>query len=557
MKRLPYSLLSLSAIFVLLVLVSCTKKPESPAEGVLGGKMLARIPATSVFFFATNTSLPAFKELKESPSYAVGARLPGAFEEAVSAMEESAASPDSRALLDTLKKSGLVPASGSTEDSFEETVLFGDTTEGKLNIGIYASSKSAKGFSDALASLVTGLRSLNVETSEETFQKVKGFKLRLKDPELSRIFEYAYAATDGERIVFATSRSLVDNLFADSPSGLAQLKSQPAFQDVLKGLPPLSRSFTFAYIDSQKFLDALATMPGGAEATAEARSVPVRAAAFTGSFDEVPTGDVSIAVKSGEGANKELLDALKSRSSQPLFRKLPSDLLLFAGFDASLLTKAGSAAEVSGHPEEAKQLQMNQEKISELGNMAIGLRMNDRQSPFPELIVAAEDRKPEASIAQIEETVSSLLTAFGMPSTPWGEKEIEGVKAKFWNSPLGIGIFAAASDGVLFVTTSEAALGDVQKTSRGKGKPLSGVVNKKFSEEVEKTQPPVLLFADFRKLGDLAETTQGTLSAFTGGASQIDRKQIDDMRRMGALAVAFSWGDPCVKIHAELLTPPK
>ena len=281
-------------------------------------------------------------------------------------------------------------------------------------------------------------------------------------------------------------------------------------------------------------------------------TVPVAAALFTGAFDRELSSDLSV-VTTESPETKKWLEPLQSKTAQPFLAKAPGELFFYLGLDAAALAKISDALKESGQPEAAAGADalLQQEATRNLKALMIGLAANETGAPFPDLMIAGNTEDPARAAKSLEEGLSGVLGSLGLPLTEWAEKKIDGHTVRFINSPMGLGLYLATSGDALYLASNEKLLEKSLKPESSLGKKLGQGVQ----QYVAKTSPAAFVHINFAQVADMMESLQGTLAAFSGGASQIEPAQVAELREMGALSVGIAFEAPLLKLHSVITAP--
>ena len=537
------------------VLPSCSRKESGPSgDGALGGKLVQHVPGDALFFFVTNTGTESYRSLKKSPLYGAGSRLStaveGALRSAGGGTEEDSVKIQS--ILDSFRKSGIITGDPAGEDIFEEVVILALVEEGRIAVAVHASAASGRDVRPALSSLVEAFRQLDLEVQEQPFRGVNGWRFRMKEPQEDSILVSGYAAASNDHIVLSTSQKLLENLFDPAhKAGLSEIRERPSFREALKGIPALGSSYSVAFLDMQKLAQAAPSVAALKDAAAATGEVPLDSVLFSGSYETSLLSDVSILTRPKSAGDQNWVEPFRARSTQSLLVQSPNDLFLYLGLAGGALVKFSDTFKESGQEQGVAESLFGRETTDGLKEVAVGLRASQAGSPFPDVIVAADTVNAESLIKSVEESLGAVIEMTGVPAGGWNDKELQGNRIRFINSPMGLGLYLAAAGNTALVASSESAMVESLKSVSGATGNLSSRLGARMQTHISREQPGILLHIDFTKVADIVESLEGTLAAFTGGANRIDPSQINDLRSMGAVAIAASYTEPLIKLHVE------
>lgn len=555
MKRtLP---LVLAALF-LFSFSACSKKGEQGAgEGALGGKLVQNVPATALFFFTTSTATESYQALRKSPLYSAGTQLSGTVEDVLHAAgigEAEATGPE--AAMKALRDAGIVPGGKTDAGLFEEVVVFGDVEEGRIVLAVAASAAPGKDLQPALRSVVDALQKADVEIKDEAFGGINGYRLKVKEPAEDAFFQYAYAAASQSQMMLSTSKSILKSFFDGSArKGLPDLKTRPLFQEAMKGMPSLARSYSFGFLDMEKFKEAAASVPSLQNSVTEMKNLPVDSSAFSSAFEGSLLTDVSVVTRPKTPEDRKWLEPLAVRSSQTLIGKAPASLFFSLGVDGQIFKKLADAAKESAQGTQGGQSMLPDENVPDMKELMLGMRMNETGSPFPDILVAADTPEAGAITKSLEETLGGLAAMTGMPVSQWSEKKLGKATVRFINSPMGIGVYLTALNNIALLGTAEGVVADMVKSTEGSAPVFSTRLSPRNLDYIKREQPGIFLYIDFPRVASVLDTFQGTLAAFSGGNSAVDRAQIESLKKMGTFSLGGSWQEPLLKVHTELAPP--
>ncbi|NMC63976.1 MAG: hypothetical protein GYA55_12505 [SAR324 cluster bacterium] len=545
---------SILAAFLLLC-ASCSwwkGEEKSPGDGALGGALLKRLPPNTLFFVTTNTSLNSYKLLRQSPFFSSSMNFSRAFEDALkTGLGQEGIEDTSVDIINLLKKSGVLLSSDQAEDVFEEIVTFGVPIGDKLEIGVFASAASKKDLQNSLPLLIEAFRKLGTEAQEEFFDEIKGFKLNLQEKDNLGLFQYAYAASTKDFMVVSTNKEIAVEFLKNSKvSEPPEFKQNPIFQEAIKGVPNLNDSYAAGFLDLKRLMETLSKAPELKDTLEDLRNIPFDGAVFASTFQNHLSTDLSLLARPNVPEAEKWLNPLSMQSTHPFISRFPSSVFLYLGLNGKAFSKSLDISSESGLNTGET---LSSEEKNNLKDVAIALELSRSGSPFPDIVVAAETEEPQSLLISIERTLSGLLELTGLQLGQWSTKKINDREARFINSPMGIGIFLATADKSVLLSSSETALKNALQSIDSKSGGLLKKLGSSTQTYIEKNQPCLLLHVDFRKVGELLESLEGTLAAFSGGNSQFDKKRIEDLKQTGLLSLSAVYTTPLLKIHSELL----
>ena len=554
-----FSLLCI-ALTTSLALYSCKSKEPTllQKEGPIGGVVASKIPASSIFFMVNNTATEAYKKLKSSPQYSASLRLTKAIQDSIKNNDAENASDSEKsqiqAVFQSLQDSGMVPSSEKDSDLFAETVAFGDDSEGRINLALYASAADGKNIKKAIEPLLESLKKMNMKTEAQNFGSIAGYKMEINQANTPAVFTSIYAAATDDRLAIASSKKLVENLFnPEFKGGLNEIRARGAFQEAIKNVAAPSGQYSLGYLDVQKALQVLSATPSAQLNLDAWKASPADTIVFANSFEQTISTDIAAVVNARDETQKAWFNALSGKGKQSLMKKLPANMVFYAGIDGSLVARAQElSTDASSQEQDATPIQMVTSRFKDFGNIGVGVRSAAAENPFPDLLFLAETAKTDETMKIMEEQLDGLVKSFGLPVSPWTDKEIAGLKTRLIKSPIGVGIFLAPVNGAVVMTSSEQCLGSVAKTATGSESSLEQVIPSDFAKYLSEASVPAVAYINFSELATMLESLQGTLAAFSGGSTQIDTAQLQELKGMGTLSLALSYSQPVIRLHAAL-----
>lgn len=563
LARLPLAILTVGACSLLAV--SCTKKDElaSGSGALLDNAMLAAIPPSSLGFVTWESYSDAYKKFRDS---FWGAKFRDTSlvqaKEHVSKIEN----PDDRAQVESfirvVEKSGFVSADGRAEQLTNEGAAFInlDKQEKRLSAGAYVSAAPSVDFKPKLASLESALQSEGFAPAKETFANAEGFSVPLKlgshaGDAAELLPAKAYIATDGKRMAVATSKMLAERVFSGTPpdGGAKSIKDSPQFQAALAEVGDAAKQISFGFLDVTRFSSELEGLGAKPEDVQELKNLPVESVVYGRSADPMMSDTFAMRLTPKDPNHKKYMDALAGTGQSQLLRKLPSDVLVFVGFDGGTLVNVKNVVLAEAPAETTAGVKDFLPMIDSVTGVGLGVRAAGGASPFPEILVAVESDKS----ADLQQLLNQMLTASlegsGMPASAWQEKDISGTKVRFMLTPFGVGAYVAALNNMVVIASSEKMIADLAAVAKG-GAALSSAMPK-GADLLLAGKPALLAYSNITRLADVILATQESLSMFTGGQSFVDQKQIDRMKNVGSVAAALNVQNSAIKFRNVYDTP--
>ena len=226
----------------------------------------------------------------------------------------------------------------------------------------------------------------------------------------------------------------------------------------------------------------------------------------------------------------------------------PANALMMLAVNGDLIKAAMevSKAAVAGQPQFAKYQQL----VKDAQVVSLGVR-NNPLAPFPDLILMVKAVSGSGMLDSVLSELKSLSQGFGMGQA-WQQRDIDGYSVNSVLTPLGVGIFVSQVGDYVVLTSSEAAvkeIGSVVKSGKGGLSEAFGKSARGFGSE---SGVVVVNYFNFPLLADAVATLGGTLAMFTGGQPFMEPEQIEELRKIGKMAVAFKLDGEALKIHTRI-----
>jgi hypothetical protein len=248
------------------------------------------------------------------------------------------------------------------------------------------------------------------------------------------------------------------------------------------------------------------------------KELPVESVASFVGCSRQYVGQVAVSLSAKNEAQKKILSAIEGASLPSSSLKLPRDAAFSLSLNTAVLTKleqVATAVDESGIDGAAL--------VKHIRGLTLGARANSNGSPFPDLLLAIDTDKPQELSALVERLLSLGLMAAGQQAQ-WQSKEIAEVKARYFSTIIGIGVYmtsAKNSESVL-IGTSEKALSDLIATSSDASKGIQGGLSESLKTRVP-TSSLGLLYVNFPLVATVVDSVKGSLGILGADSREIDQ----------------------------------
>jgi len=548
----------ISVLLASLLVISCTKESSSGgagASGLLSSPLLSKIAPSSFTFMIWNGDSDAYKKFKKSPW---GQSAKNGWLDWAEKMPESAKDESLKSLVLALKESGLLSTSENQPDIAKEFVGYAgfDSEKKVAQVGLLISAASGVNLKDKIGAIEKVLKSENIEAKHQSIANNDGLAIVLpavvsaKSP-----IKGFYLAASADLLSIGSDLSIVEKSFAATPAnGADKIVHTPQFEKLVAASPAGSDQFLFGYIDAQALVKLVPELAPDAteQAKAQLEQFPIDGAIMTKAMGETPADFIAVATSGKSDEQKRLLAALGGTSGADSIKNAPAAISLALSLDGGIIAGIKAAA-LSDVPEEA-QAAMKDElgAIDGLKSLGLGVLNGSPTSPFPGVIISLQSSDPGALQNIIKKQLSGLAAGTGMPVADWQDKQVEGVKVSFVQSPMvGLGVYLSQTSDGLVLSSSEDTAREVILAGKDKKNALLATLPTDAAQMVNQSKMLLAAYGNFDKIASTIESVQGSLSAFTGGQSGLDSTTVEALRKIGSVLVAVNFDQGMFKIQSH------
>jgi hypothetical protein len=350
----------------------------------------------------------------------------------------------------------------------------------------------------------------------------------------------------------SSSAAVAERLFVPLDSialhdrGRAALDANQVFQRVRARAANTRGIFTYGFFDAVAGLKII-------EGAVPAGAAPVDAAQFHKSFESLAFARTSsdglsdylwIGLPAG-AVTPEVEKVLGGGGAHPGIQRIVPGAVLATSIDGAV-AKAIKAVTLPppGDGTQAPSMPFI-DSLDALQGVTLAVRNASGASPFPELVLELTSSDAPRLKESLKVALGALSAGGGLPLGSWQSKKVGGIDVDFMASPIGIGIFLAATRNGIVVSTSEGVFADIERGAFAKEVPAR-FEHQAFAED---KAPLVLGFLSGQRLAALIESVQTSLAMFTGGQSLVDQPTLESVRALGSIGMAATYRDGAVRLH--------
>lgn len=164
--------------------------------------------------------------------------------------------------------------------------------------------------------------------------------------------------------------------------------------------------------------------------------------------------------------------------------------------------------------------------LNQIGSLDVGLVQGGVASPFPEIYLASHTTQGESLKTALKEIGTQTITPM-MGGMNWTEKKIGDLSADVISSPLGIGLYLAATKDKLIVSTGQSSLSFQATEAKGPAITDASLLAKTSTTT---GTPVVTCYTDGEKLARILKDVSSMAASFTGGKSPIDEATLTSLQ---------------------------
>lgn len=558
MKRLVLSAMLLW--LCIFIISACTKKETAQAPqlgvGLLGSSILNHLPAGSQGFLVADLESAAYKKFRTSQwGKSMDTQM-------FSSLEQLGLSGQ-KELTDRIgklfQKLGFGGAEQGETKGAQLACFAGlGSGTGLGHAGCFAQAKHGASFDEELKSLQEFFSSTGETVSTDNCGNAPGFNVQIKGasqaaPQAGTL----HFCGKGLQIAVANNKTVIEDFLAGKQTEtLKSLTSSAEFTRLGQELKLGAHHYMMGFLNVKSLInvlpDVLARNQIEAKDSKDIQLLPIDALGFTQGMADTPSGMAVLSTAARNDVQKTWLTRFADLGSANVLNGVPSSSSFNLSLDGKFVSNLKQAIFEQIPEQERALLASELAPLDGLESFSLAVFSSNPTSPFPGLVISASSPKSGELQGKVKQQLEGALMGFGMPPSNWLEKEVEGVKASFIQSPLmGLGAYLGNSDNRFFLATSEDALRDtilaLKDTSRGLLKSLPS----QSQRLVEETKPILAAYGDFAKIAESVESVQGNLAAFTGGQGGADKSQMARLKELGQILVAVNFKNGNLKIESS------
>ncbi|MCC6954067.1 MAG: hypothetical protein IT290_08115 [Deltaproteobacteria bacterium] len=527
----------------------------------LSSTLADRLPPSAAGFYMLRISHPAFQRLQASDwkneNVLDFANVqPGSAESKVAT---------SRLML-ALRDAGFDLANeASWRSTLSEIAVFatppvavGDA-QPQVGFGAIVSPQAGTDLNVKFVALKEALKKHQFPVVDETFGSVAGFSTTLRPEDIG--------GTGGEALpmfvgwtesfgVMSTQKDLASATLAAAPGSAPILKS-PGMKQAAAQFGANAERYGVGYLDIATVLPAIAQ----AQPNVKPGEFPFQAAAFESAMGDTPRTAVSIVVEPKTPEQRELFASLGSATSAAILASVPESPMLFLSLEGTLIRNIQRLALGANPPTPGDPFAL----LNDVKRIALSGRVGAvGQSflPIPDLVIAIETSSPQQTIDTLVSLASASLSASGPGGMMASDKEIAGVKAKSFMSPLGFAVNFAATDKLALISSSDAPMASAIQGSKSGTSTFLASLPAEGKSTLADGKTVANFYVNFPQIGSFMESMGGMLSMFGGqqpgqtGPKLTDPESIAAIKKKGTLLGAITYEGETLNLKSSFAKAP-
>jgi hypothetical protein len=164
--------------------------------------------------------------------------------------------------------------------------------------------------------------------------------------------------------------------------------------------------------------------------------------------------------------------------------------------------------------------------LNQIGSLDAGLIQGGVASPFPEVYLSSHTAQGESLKTALKEIATQAITPM-MGGMNWTEKKFGEISADVISSPLGIGLYLAATKDKLILSTGQGAFSFQANENKSPAISDASLLGKASSTT---GTPIVTFYTDGEKLARILKDVSSMAASFTGGKSPIDEATLTSLQ---------------------------
>ncbi len=532
----------------LLILSSaCSKKePQAPKDPL---ELVKRLPENTLGFTLLDFETAGFQSYRTSP---------WSNQQMIDWQSLVAEKGNDLKLLNIINRSGLLSASTAENQSSAAAVAFIapkiDTES--LELGVLLKAKAGINFKERLNSLKNLFENEQISIAPKKIGTLEGFEIKpVTDPTspASRIKQVIFV-NSGDEIAIGTSATIVEKLF--SKAAPPKLLEHPDFIQNW-GASEASQRLAFAFIDISAIINSVkASLPKDNPTQAELNSFPVISVAANASMRESPHSELIVSLDPKNPDQKRWTSTLNGSINNQIFKLAPKNTIGYLGLNGKFLSNL-KAVGLSEIPADAqKEVRERLAFVDSIQGLAIGIRQATTGNPFPDLIIALQSSDVATLFKEAKSSLGQMLLSAGLPLSDWSETDIQGYNVSYLQSPIGIGLYMAATSNFLLLCSSSQGISELLGSGLQGGELLASLPEAARTT-IDAPGSFIVNYINFIEVANLIELFQSSLAMFSGGSEGISKESVAKLKGYGMMISRAAVEESSIRIESTFAMPAK
>lgn len=548
---------------------SSTSQSQAPAvvvagERIMNVELLKYVPAAATAFVVWDFQGPAYQKLRVTP-WAISMSMGESVKTLLKQLEESGSTKEVneiKPILEALQKLGILGPEGHSQiDTLVSQAVWYIDVKGPKKLPestLVVSGGSQGNLNEKLPALQELLKQKGLVPNPETYGGATGFSVNIKLPEGSEQKDFTiYAAATDKKLAVGLDKATVEGMFKPAAQdNLAALKGSPEFKRAVESVGSGEETVALAYVGVSKLLPIIeeaskSAQPAGSPNNVDVSKLPVESLVWKQTVNEGFTNRWAVTVSPKTEAQTKIFKALEDTSAPVVAAKLPANTAMMLAIDTRPLKRLeflmNDVADPSAKAAYAQAAQLN--------GATLAIRNSNAGSPLPDILLFIDAENPMMLAELVKGGVGQ---AMGGAPGQWQEMDVDGLKATYLATPLGVGLYMAQpTDGKsLVVASSPNGLKDALSAIAGKGDSLATKSSTEVKARLGANRDVVLTYFNFTELANVIESVKSSIAMFTGGTQEFDKfVNPTEIRKMGISVGGISFRNNTFEMLGRMEPP--
>ncbi len=331
-----------------------------------------------------------------------------------------------------------------------------------------------------------------------------------------------------DRVLFGSNTAVIKNTLDQIKSPTPKpVPVHEGYAELNKRIPSDDTEYFFGFVNLRGMASVLPEQIY--RKVIDPEDNPIRAFLFSrAAFNGAPHDQIAASLIPEAKVKHKVELVLQNKSDMSAFNSLPSTTVAKFGLDGQVLNELLKMVGMVLQTQGLNIPFMQDPELTHFASLSVGIAPA-QMGIVPEVLLVAKNPAADKLAAALKGLISEGLQKNGMLIAEWQTKEINSVNVQYYMSPLGAGAYLAASNGILYLSTSEAGMTGLLSSKQP-------APNGAFEEALVAPANFGVLTVDFSNSAKLAESLASNFAVFTGGQELLPKDRMDVVKALG------SWG---------------